>query len=424
MFRFLTIPLLVVIVAMLNVAPATAQALNDSLFKRDRNVSVKDRPKPGYTTDGLPMGTFRVQPVVDLQTEFNDNIFATDVNEQSDTIFIINPSVQAKSDFTRHQLIFGGNVNHREYSDTGSESHTNYGANIDGRLDVRRGTYINAGTNYQKQHEERSAAGFANGVVEPIEFETTNFYAEAVHETGRIRGSLSGGFGKWNYEDGQLAGGVVADQDFRDRDIIDAGARVDYAISPDTAVFARARYQDQQYDFVVPGGVDRDQDGFIIDVGADFDLTNLIRGEVGVGYINRTFDAPLTPDFNGLSYTAKLEWFATPLITVSANGARSVNASGLVASPAFVDTTVGIGADYEYRRNIIFSAAYQHSDQKYRGIDRADKRNTLSAGATYLMNRNVGFNAGIARTSLSSDGALAQSNFGVTQVRIGLTLKR
>ena len=71
--------------------------------------------------------------------------------------------------------------------------------------------------------------------------EITNFYAEGVHETGRIRASISGGFGKWNYEDGQLVGGLPADQDFRDRDIIDAGARVDYAISPDTAVFAQPR---------------------------------------------------------------------------------------------------------------------------------------------------------------------------------------
>ena len=411
-------------IAVFAAVPAAAQELNDSLFKRDRNVSVKERPKPGYITDGIPAGSFRVQPQLDLQTEFNDNIFATEINEQSDTIFIIAPSVQAKSDFGRHELIFGGNVRHQEYAEVGTESFTDYGANIDGRLDVKRGTYINAGTNYQKAHEGRSAAGLASGSLEPIEFDITNFYGEAVHETGRIRASVSGGFGKWNYEDGELIGGVEGDQDFRDRDIIDAGLRVDYAISPDTAVFARARYQDQQHDFVVPGGVPRDQDGYIFDVGADFDLTNLIRGEVGVGYINRKFDAPLTPDFDGLSYSAKVDWFATPLITVSGNGSRSVNASGIVASPAFVDTSVGIGADYEYRRNIIISAGYQFSDQKYRGIDRSDKRNVLTAGATYLMNRNVGFSASVVRNSLSSDGALSQSDFGITQVRFGLTLKR
>ena len=423
MMRLLILPVLV-IVSMLASVPAYAQALNDSLFKRDRNVSVKERPKPGYTTDGIPAGSFRIQPSLDVQTEFNDNIFATDVNEQSDTIFVIAPSVEAKSDFTRHQLIFGANLRHREYADTGSESNTSYGANIDGRLDVQRGTYINAGTNFQNAREERSAAGLANGALEPIEFEVTNFYGEAVHETGRLRGSVSAGFGQWNYEDGELAGGLEADQDFRDRDIIDAGVRVDYAISPDTAIFARARYQDQEHDFVVPGGVSRDQNGYILDVGADFDLTNLVRGEIGVGYINRKFDDPLTPDFDGLSYSAKIDWFATPLITVSANGVRSVNASGIVASPAFVDTTLGLSADYEYRRNIIVSASYQHSDQKYRGIDRADKRNIVSAGATYLMNRNVGFSATVSRASLNSDGALAQSDFGVTQLRFGLTLKR
>lgn len=404
--------------------PVFAQALDDSLFKRDRNISVTERPKPGYETDGIPAGAFRIQPKLELKTEFNDNIFANELNEQSDTIFVIAPEVQAKSNFGRHELIFGGNVQHREYADTGSESYTNFGANIDGRLDVKRGTYIKAGTNYIKAHEERSAAGFANGSLEPIEFEVTNFNAEGVHETGRIRASVSGGFGKWNYEDAQLAGNTTADQDFRDRDVITAGARVDYAISPDTAVFARARYVEQQHDFVVPGAISRDQNGYTLDAGADFDLTNLIRGEVGVGYINRKFDASLTPDFDGFSYSAKVDWFATPLITVSGNGARTVKASGLVASPAYVDTTIGANADYEFRRNIIFSTGYQFSDQKYRGIDRADKRNRFFAGATYLMNRNVGISGLIVRDSLNSDGALGQTDFGVTRFQIGLTLKR
>jgi hypothetical protein len=403
---------------------AMAQTVDDGLFNRDRNVSVKDRKHPGYETDGIQSGALIFKPQLDLIAEFDDNIFATDVNEVSDVVAVIAPSVTVETTFSRHSLGAYANLQSRQYIDIGDESHTNFEVGVDGTLDVQRGMYIKAGGAYRQAHEERGAAGFASGSLEPIEFNTTDWFLNGVREKGRTKVQAEVSFGMRDYEDGLLAGGAVADQDYRDRDELGLSIRGDYAVSPDTSIFARMRYTDQEYDIIPFNAVTRDQNGYIIDVGADFDLTNSVRGEIGVGYLNQSFSAPLQDDFSGFSYTGQLEWFATPLITVTANGSRTVEASSLQSSPASVDTRLGLAADYEYRRNIIVSTAFEHRSENYEGIDRNDDRNYYSFGATYLMNRNVGFSANIVHSPLNSDGVNSQTDYGSTKILFGITLKR
>jgi hypothetical protein len=412
---------------MIVVMPATsawAQDSGEGLFQRDRNVSVKERPKPGYQTDGIRSGSFWIKPELTLQAEFDDNIFATDVNEESDVIAVLAPSVKLESDFSRHAIEAFADLESRQYSDFDSESRTDFGVGTKGILDVQRGTKLEAGAEYRQMHENRTAAGVINGALEPIEYQRTNFFINGSRESGRARLEATADFSKTNFDNAILAGGAVGDQNFRDVDELQLGLRGDYAISPDTSVFARIRYSDRENDTLPNNGVTRDQTGYIIDVGADFDLTNSVRGEVGIGYIKQNYDAPLLDDFDGLSYTGSVEWFATPLITVVVDGSRTARPSGLLASPGFVDTRVGVSADYEWRRNIIFSSGYSYRDENYQGIDRSDNRNSLFIGGTYLMNRYVGFSANYIYSDLNSSGAFSQADYGINKILFGITLRR
>jgi len=404
--------------------PAYAQDYNESLFKRDRNVSVEERPKPGYDALGIRSGSFLIFPALTIQPEINDNIFAVDTNEESDVIVNVRPSVEIQSNFSRHQLRFNADVAHHEYADFGNESTTDFGVGSEGRIDIRRGMFINGGANYRQLHEGRSAAGLANGTLDPIQYSATNLFVRGVREGGRAKIEASVGFDNLDYDDATLVGGAIADQDFRDRNVLELGLRGDYAISSDTSVFARIRYQDQTHDSVPITIIAPDQNGFNAVIGADFDLTNLVRGEVGVGYLQRSFDSPQIADVDGFSYNGSVEWFASPLITVEAYGSRTVNASGLIVSPAFVDTNFGINADYELRRNIILSTGYDFSRESYQGIDRIDKRNRVFASGTYLMNRNLGVSVNLIRSTLNSEGVLNQTDFGATQLLFGVTLRR
>src|SRR5689334_14678398 len=73
--------------AALGYAPALGQSLQGTIaqgqgqtpgvFARDRNVSVTERPRPGYEALGLRAGGFMLWPKLTVANEYNDNIFAT-----------------------------------------------------------------------------------------------------------------------------------------------------------------------------------------------------------------------------------------------------------------------------------------------------------------------------------------------------------
>ena len=410
-------------VALCNTQYGFAQEAGESLFDRNRNVSVEERPKPEYNTDGIRRGVWLFQPQLNLRTEFDDNVFAENINTSDDIILIAAPSINIELDRNVHGLNIFANADTRQYLDFDSENQTNYGIGFEGRLDVQRGANIRTGLTHRKFHENRRSSGVGRVSSEPISADQTEGFLRGSRERGRTRVQAEANFVNVNYSDVILSNGQDSDQDFRDRDDIGFSLRGDYAISPDRSVFARIRYVDQDYR-ESGNQVSRDQNGYVIEGGLDFDLTNLVRGEIGVGYLNRSFDSDVRQDFDGLSYTGQLEWFATPLITISANGSRSIRASELLNSPSIVTERVGINADYEWRRNIVLSLRSDFIKDNYRDIDREDEWLIVSAGVNYLLNRYIALTGNVEYTNSDSRGMFLQPDFDNTRVIFGVTFRR
>ena len=87
--------------------PAIAHAQDDTslartgLFARDRNVTVRQRPKPEYANSPIGYGAFLISPTITASVEGNDNIYATASNTTSDVIFRLQPSVIAQTNWSR-----------------------------------------------------------------------------------------------------------------------------------------------------------------------------------------------------------------------------------------------------------------------------------------------------------------------------------
>ena len=419
-FIFRVIPFCVIFSVFL---PVSADAQQDGYFKRDKNISVKERPKPEYYTEGIRSGSIIYQPQLTLQSEFDDNVFATDQNQTSDIIAVIAPSLSIQTDRSVHSLNIDLGAESRQYLEEESESYTNYGIAADGQLDVREDSHISVGGNFRRFHEGRNAVGAARNSIDPIEIDEAGANIGYYQEFGRTRFQVGYSFQDTDFKDGQDAAGNVLEQDFRDRERIGLEARADYAVSPDTSLFARVRAFDENYKEVA-GNLSRDQDGFVIEAGADFDLTQLVRGEIAIGYIDIGYDEITRESFNGINLEGGVEWFATPLITVSGNVSRTVRPSEIVNSPSTFETRFGAGVDYEWRRNIILSTGAEYRDVNFRDVDRDDKWLSYYVEGSYLMNRYVSFKAGVYRSDLDSSGLIAQSDFDKTRVLFGITLRR
>lgn len=398
--------------------PAGAQVA----YTRDHNKSVQERAWDEHRPLGIRTGAFLMLPQLDLGVEFNDNIYATQTNEQDDTIFIANPSVAFESQWSVHRLNLFGGVTTRTFMDADDDNVVDWRVGADGQIDINRDMFITGRLFAGEETEPRFAGNGPAALVEPIEFSYTEAGATFVRNVNRIRASIGADFRNYDYEDGFLPGPVNFDQDFRDHDALDITGRLDYAVSPDTALFVSATSRTRDYDMDTP--LDRDSEGWRYLVGANFDITATIRGEVGVGYSSTSYDQAALTDTDGLAVTGRIEWFPTQLTTVTLDGLRDTVDSDIGGASAIERTAVGVRVDHELRRDIILNGQAGYEQDQYEVVDRDDDRTQFGAGAEWYVNRVLIAGAQYTRREQESTGVNRDRDFDVNQVMFSLTLRR
>jgi hypothetical protein len=399
-------------------------------FRRDRTVSVLQRPHPDYQAIGIHTGGFLLYPKLTASGEYDSNIFATKAAAVSDGVFRISPELDLNTTWSRHSLQAYARGVFNQYAQNSNQNTTDYAFGALGQLDVLRSAQLNGGFDISRYTEPRTSAG-SEGQRFPVQYLLDSAYFSGAKEFNRLR--LSGRFDwrKFNYENRE----GNAPQDDRDRTILLGTARADYALSPDTALFVEVAANNRDYrlssspivDGVpeFPGFVDKNSHGYQVLAGANFELTNLVRGEVGLGYLQQNYKSSAFDDVSGLGARGQLEWFPSQLATVTLTGSRTVEDAEIVGASSYISTNFGAQLDYELRRNLILSAtgAYGHDD--YKGLDRTDKRYSAGLSATYYFRRGVGFTLAYNHTKQDSSGldsSVLISNFDIDRVGLTVTL--
>ncbi len=293
-----------------------------------------------------------------------------------------------------------------------------------------------------------------------IEFENRNF-RDSELAGGPIEGA--DGFilpfpGLAPFPDGDidaLVDGVidgVASNDDRDQNTVIANFEAGYDFSPGYAAFMRLELNGRRFlngsvlgeDFDRTG-VDRDSEGVEILGGVQFTFSNLVAGEIAAGYLRQNYDnsQPIAfstdPDVNvqlddiaGPTVDARVEWYPTPLITARASVERTVRdtivAEGIIQNlgpdnegpfavgVGIFETNVGVGADYEFKRNVIVSGDLNFIDQQFEGTERSDEVIEAGLETIYLINRSAqarfAYNF-VDRSSTDPFGAFSQHLLGL-----------
>lgn len=398
----------------------TLPALGQS-FERDRNTSVMDRPRPEYDALGRRVGAFTAYPAASFGVVHDDNIFGSASNEVSDTALSGAAELLLSSNWSRHMLSFFGLVSHNEYLDVSSESHTDFTLRATGRVDVQRATALGGSVYYQDLTELRTSSSVPLNAAEPIDYSLTGVEAYVSHERGRVLLGARSTWRSYDYSSVRSVTGGILDQSFRDRDIWTGTLRSDFALSPDTAFFIEGSYNNRNYDLAPPiVAFLRDSDGYEVLGGVNFDITNLIRGEIGAGYLRQSFDDPALPNVNGFGVRANVEWFPTQLTTVNFSAARSAEDSVFAGSSGYLSTRFSAGVDHELLRNLILSAELGYVIEDYKGIDREDERWSGTLAATYLMNRHVGVTGSYTYLEQNSSGTAIGRDYNANRVGISL----
>jgi hypothetical protein len=399
----------------------SAQARTTDLFARDRSVAVLDRPHPEYEALGTSIGTFSLFPRLQLDNENSDNVFAVETGPVSDWAFHARPSATVNSNWSRHQLnayVRGDFIRNEKYH---SENANNWSVGGTGRIDVLRDFNIALGTDYIKTIEPRTSSNTAVSARDPIRYDQAQAYLSTTRIVGRTKLTVRGDVQSYNYKDGFDLNGNVIDQDARDRINSSLQGRVDYAVSPATALFVAVTGNKRNYDTSTVATPTRDSNGYELLTGVNFELGAVVRGEVAVGYVSQSFDNAAYNEIHGFGSRTRLEWFPTELTTVTATASRAIEDAGVVGAGGYLSSDLGLNVDHELLRNLILSASVKYANDDYNGIDREDERTEFALGGNYLLNRNLGLTLRYYHTKQSSDGTSSGPSYTVNRVALSLT---
>jgi len=390
---------------------------------------VLERDRPEYDANGLPAGGFIVYPKIVAATEFNSNALASNGGDQSDWSFIVTPSLLIQSNWNRDELEFGGDLSAQESAKFSSNNELAWRVHGDGRLDIHGNSYVAALIDVRKIYIDRTDTDFPQNAAQPPSYYSFSGLLKGVYEYDRVR--LTGIFDSAYLDYGVTPGvsGVPVSLTYRDDTYAILDGRVEYGLSPEFAAFAEGRGTIVRYQSTNgPFGPNPNANEADFLVGGNFDLARLLRGEVAIGVLDRQYSERAYKSNEGVTTSAKVEYFPFAQLTVTASLRRdfveSLYTIRTLTSPGYDETGGRLQADYEFRYNLIITAKIDQSIEQYQDVARNDVVGLYSIGPTWLLNRNVGLNVSYRRYDRSSSGADSYRSFGGNEVFLTLVLQR
>jgi hypothetical protein len=385
-------------------------------------VSVRERARPGYQAIGERLGSFIAYPKLELGVQDNSNIYGQPSHPNSDVIGLINPEIDLASQWARNSLTaFVRSASH-EYATHHAEDSTDWQFGGAGQADLGDSAF-NFGGDYGYLAEPRTASIGASSVsfttIHPVEYYQSDVKASLVHTFNRLQVEGDVVYGEAQFQNGVNAAGQTVEETPYDNQHTTATGKASYAVSPDTAVYGSFSYNAITY----PNQASSNSQGETYDVGANFDLTQLIRGDVEVGYLHQDFTSVAYKPLDGFHALGKVEWFPSQLTTVTLTGSRNVTPATVAGSPAITAGVVGGQVDHELLRNLILTGVARYEDDDYQGLDRHDHISELTVSGDYLFNRHVGFHLAYDYLTQNSVGTDRGVDFNDNRVTLSTTLQ-
>jgi hypothetical protein len=382
-----------------------------------------------YQAPGVRVGSFLLKPVVDLAWEHNDNIFYLPNLEISDNIFHVRPYFTLDSDWSRHALNLQAYADFARYQDFDSQDFNDWLVQLDGRFDFKRGSAFNYKADYMHLHEDRSNSTAARG-VEPTIVKFKGFDVSYYHTFNRLKASVGYRPQDIDYDNSFTLTGDIVDNQDRDRSQDVLTARLDYSYSELSQIFVayngNKRDYDQKFD---NGGYERSSDGYNIRLGAAWEMSGLLNGDLYLQYQKQNYDDPRLPDIDGFGIGADLEWTPNDRTSVSFNFANTVQESVLDGVSGYNSKLYSARLQYELRRNLLGNARISYTNNDYENNSATeDLSNTkvtrANIGLSYLFNRYFSLNAGYLYQKQTADRSSPDFEYRANRFFITLLIER
>ncbi|MFQ5785445.1 MAG: outer membrane beta-barrel protein [Alphaproteobacteria bacterium] len=376
--------------------------------------SVGERKHPDFEPIGISLGrdvSFLFFPKLEVDVAHTDNLFRTRTNEVSDQVLRINPSFEVRSDWDNHALSLKGQLTQAYHKRTPSEDWTDYQVALGGRLDAFERSRLNGRLAFERGHEDRGSPD------DPEQNEPTVFHVASLELSGAYNPDVILLQGTFTLRRRDFRDAGVVNNDDRDRVEIGLRGRAAYEYVPGSAAFIEGALDIREFDARFDDDfVERSSHGWEVLVGNTLDLSGVTFAEVSAGYRRQTFDDARLDPTEGFSFSGRIVWNPTDLLSFDLNARRLVRETTVTGASSTFVSVFGLDADYEPLVNLIVNASLEYEVEDFQGIPRDDNSVRFSLGGRYLIGPNL--HAGVTYEFEKRDSDAFGDNFTANSVTV------
>jgi hypothetical protein len=336
----------------------------------------------------LPIGSFVFSPKLEIDGEYDDNIFRTRNNREGDFIFRVRPGFSLVSDWTTHAVELYAQGELARNVDFTSENYEAFSVGGRVRVDIDEDLAWLTDGDVSRNRLPRGAPGLLGT---PIGNNTiVNTYTvgtQLAYSGDPFYARIGPRFRRVDY--------VKGTPDSENFNLYEVNARVGYRVTPDFSVFIDPSYQWVDYDQNTDAaGFKRNNQGFDVRLGVSYDVASTITAELGAGYFRRWYTDSRLKAQDGLSVLGRLYWNPTDMISVEAEARRSLSEyrtsiGNTAAVGNAVETYFGLRVGWEPVDPLLIDAGGAFAHYTYRGAGSNESYWFFDIGAKYYFTGNL-----------------------------------
>jgi hypothetical protein len=331
---------------------------------------VSKRAWPDYAPRGIRYGPWMYYPTATAGVFYDSNVFSSPTNRQDDFATRFSAGLRARSLWERHALDLSLQTESKFYRKHSSLNQTDVDFNAKGRLDIDHSTQLLGTLQAAYLHDEVGSLTSPAGAVEPTPYSFFSTSLALRKEFGRFTASAGGRVDSYDYGSVRAANGSLINQDARDGQIYSVHGRIDYAVSEKLGLFAALEHNTRDLRGMPTSSLD--SSGYRALAGINIELTHLIKGEFGAGYLRQNFVSPTIGDISGPAYRAMLTWSPTRRLDVHFNAEQVVTTTADTSVTGVLANSFQLGADYEIKPGFVLSPLFIYEKDDFKGQPRKD----------------------------------------------------
>jgi hypothetical protein len=354
-------------------------------------------------------GVWTVYPRLELALLHDDNIFRAQSSTRADFAAIARQQVYAKADLPRHELAIYLGADQTRYRRETAQDTNQFRVNMDAKFDLADDWKATLFVEHAYLVEPRGTTADPRNAPNPTLYHLTTVATGFAYdaEPWISKGALE--WRRYSYGDN----GAVSQRD-RDRDEYFAKLRAGYELYEGTIAYLEPVVNQRRYtQHVANDGFVRDSRGFEIQGGIHYDASGVSFVEVGLGYMRQTYDDSRFPTASGPSFSGKLIWNPTDVITIIGDAGRRVDETTLSGVANVINTFTNFTLDYEIVEELIASVRTGYNRGRYArdavGFERDDKIMSYGAGVRYMIGPHA--QVGIDWTRWDRSSNLASASY-------------